>query len=106
MKNGIVTNALFLIMIFVLTSCMSLTNLTSSAMNKLELGMSKIQVEQILGKEYTIAEKRIENGIQIELLSYRSFYNINEYYMFLFKDDRLEEWYRDIYTEHATVKKE
>ena len=105
MKNKVTTYILFSMLVFGLSSCMSKTYLSSTTMNKLELGMSKNQVEKILGIEYTIAEKRIENGHQVEVLSYRNFFNGNEYYMFLFRDNRLEEWYRDVYSD-TVVKKE
>ena len=47
--------------IVLLTSCVaySAVHMTSSSMNKIELGMSKEQLTQILGSTYTIAEKRI-----------------------------------------------
>lgn len=87
---------LYFFMIFLITSCSSVARMTSSNMNKLELGMSKKQVTSILGTGYTIAEKRIENDNQIEILSYRDFYKDDEFYMFLFKNDRLEKWYREL----------
>lgn len=82
--------------ILLLTSCAAfkLTPMTSSVMNKLELGMSKEQVTTILGPDYTIAEKRIEDGNKIEVLSYRDVTYSGEFYMFVFKNDRLEKWYR------------
>jgi len=83
--------------ILMLSSCASLTvaHMTSTKMNKLELGMSKEQVTQILGHDYTIAEKRIEDDKKIEVLSYRELYDNEEFYMFLFKNDKLEKWYRE-----------
>ena len=81
-----------------LNSCVStrFANLTSKKMNQLELGMSKEQVTQILGIGYTIAEKRIQDNNEIEVLSYRDFYNKDEFYLFLFKDQKLEKWYREL----------
>jgi len=70
--------------------------MTSEKMNRLELGMSKEQVTQILGIGYTIAEKRIQDSNEIEVLSYRDFYKDDELYMFLFKNKKLEKWYREL----------
>jgi hypothetical protein len=75
-------------------SLSSVARMTSTNMNKLELGMSKEQVTSILGSDYTIAEKRIEDNNKIEVLSYRDFYRNDEFYMFVFKNDKLEKWYR------------
>ena len=72
-------------------------------MNKLELGMSKEQVTGILGGTYIIAEKRIENGNQIEVLSYRSAYRDSELYLFLFANNKLEKWHRELAPEHKTI---
>ncbi|MFY1614456.1 outer membrane protein assembly factor BamE domain-containing protein [Macellibacteroides fermentans] len=49
------------IIVLITTACSSVVNMTSEKMNKLELGMSKQQVTEILGSNYTIAEKKIEN---------------------------------------------
>ncbi|WP_158860577.1 hypothetical protein [Lunatibacter salilacus] len=65
-------------------------------MNQLELGMSKEQVTGILGKEYTIAEKRMEGGNQIEILSYRNSPETDEFYQFVFVNNELERWYREL----------
>jgi len=65
-------------------------------MNQLELGMSKDQVTQILGIGYTIAEKRVQDSNEIEVLSYRDFYKDDELYLFLFKNQKLEKWYREL----------
>lgn len=73
-------------------------------MNKLELGMSKKQVTEILGTGYTIAEKRIENTIEVEIISYRDFYHDDEFYMFLFTNDKLEKWYRELLPKYETPK--
>jgi len=43
-----------------------------------------------------IAEKRIENDTRIEVLSYRGTYKNDEFYMFVFKNDKLEKWYREL----------
>lgn len=81
-----------------LSSCVStrFANLTSEKMNQLELGMSKEEVTQVLGNGYTIAEKRLEDTNEIEVLSYRDFYKDDELYLFLFKNQKLEKWYREL----------
>jgi len=80
--------------------------MTSSKMNQLELGMSKEQVVKILGKSYTVAEKRIEDGNQIEILSYRNYLNEYEIYMFLFKNGKLDRWYRELLPKYEAIKKD
>ncbi len=73
-------------LMLLLHSCVSLqvADMTSSKMNKLELGMSKEQVIDILGRGYTISEKRLEDNNEIEVLSYRNFYKSDEFIMCLF----------------------
>lgn len=80
----------YFFMALMLSGFGSVVEMTSSKMNRLELGMSKEEVARILGKSYTIAEKRIEDGKQIEGLSYRDFYKDEEFYMFVFSDNKLE----------------
>ncbi|WP_162417754.1 hypothetical protein [Cyclobacterium roseum] len=88
--------------LFVLTLAFSscapgiFSSLRSNDMEALELGMSREHVTGILGNAYTIAEKRMEDGILVEILSYRNFPNDDEFYLFVFKDNRLEEWYREL----------
>ncbi len=80
------------------TSCISLASLIESPgekMNKLELGMSKQQVIAILDSYYTIAEKRQDNDITTEVLSYRFNYT-DEIYLFIFENNKLVEWYREL----------
>lgn len=89
----------FLILIF--AGCSSGVYMTGSKMDNLELGMSKVQLTKILGKGYTIAEKRIENGSDIEVLSYR---DLDEFYMFVFTDNKLEKWYRELLPKYETPK--
>lgn len=95
---------LYFFTVLFLTACSSVARMTSSNMNKLELGMSKKEVTTILGTGYTIAEKRIENGIEIEILSYRDFYKDDEFYMFLFANNKLEKWYRELLPKYETIK--
>ncbi|MDU1892149.1 MAG: hypothetical protein E6767_15805 [Dysgonomonas sp.] len=98
---------LFSFMILLMTACSTVSVMTSSKMNKLELGMSKEQVTSILGKEYTIAEKRIENGVKVEVLSYRNYpQNEEEFYLFLFKDNKLEKWYRELLPNNPVYKQQ
>jgi len=92
------------IIVLITTACSSLANMTSEKMNKLELGMSKQQVTEILGSNYTIAEKKIENGVQVEVLSYRDFYKDDEFYMFTFKNNTLEKWHRELALKQEVVK--
>lgn len=92
------------ILVLITTACSSLANMTSEKMNKLELGMSKQQVTEILGSNYTIAEKKIENGVQVEVLSYRDFYKDDEFYMFTFKNNTLEKWHRELALKQEVVK--
>ena len=92
------------IIVLITTACSSVVNMTSEKMNKLELGMSKQQVTEILGRNYTIAEKKIENGVQVEVLSYRDFYKDDEFYMFTFKNNTLEKWHRELALKQEVVK--
>ena len=92
------------IIVLITTACSSVVNMTSEKMNKLELGMSKQQVTEILGSSYTIAEKKIENGVQVEVLSYRDFYKDDEFYMFTFKNNTLEKWHRELALKQEVVK--
>lgn len=95
MRNNWLIYTIFLFA--VLSSCAaSLTSLRSSNMNKIELGMSKEQVSDILGKTYTIAEKYMEAKDEIEVISYRNFPHDDEFYLFKFKNDKLERWYREL----------
>ncbi|SHM99129.1 hypothetical protein SAMN04488057_10591 [Cyclobacterium lianum] len=87
-----------LLFLMVLSSCSPhlFASLRSNNMSQLELGMSREQVTGILGDNYTIAEKRIEEGVPLEVLSYRNFPNNDEFYLFVFKNNELEEWYREL----------
>lgn len=96
---------LYIFMVVILAGCSSVVRITSSKMDKLELGMTKEQVVDILGKGYRISEKRIEEELSIEVLSYRDLYNEDEFYLFQFKDDRLEEWYRELVPKYESPKK-
>jgi len=92
-------NILSVLLMFLLASCISMSSIaymTSAKMNKLELGMSKEQVTQVLGTDYKIAEKRLEDDIEIEVLSYRDRVANDEVYFFVFKNKKLEKWYQEI----------
>jgi len=101
-KSKIYILLAFVILMFSSCAAYSIAHMTSSNMNKLELGMSKEQVTQILGSAYTIAEKRMEDDKRIEVLSYRDYYNNDEFYMFIFKNDKLERWYRELLPKEKT----
>jgi hypothetical protein len=81
-----------------LSSCspMLFSRLNGNKMDKLELGMSKQQLTAILGRDYTIAEKRFEEGNLLEVLSYRNYPQEPEIYLFVFANNELQEWYREI----------
>ena len=64
-------------------------------MEKIQLNMSKSQVSDILGSSYTITEKRVEATDTIEVISYRNFPYEEEFYLFRFKNNKLEKWYRE-----------
>lgn len=74
-------------------------------MSLLKLGMNKGEVIQILGSSYTIAEKKVKDGDQIEVLSYRNFPYDDEFYMFLFKNNKLMKWYRTFKPKYETSTK-
>lgn len=65
-------------------------------MNQLQLGMTKVAVTEILGKNYTIPEKRMEGDNEVEVLSYRNYPYTDEFYQFVFVNGSLDEWYRDL----------
>lgn len=49
-----------------------------------------------LGRNFTIAKKRIEDWQLIEVLSYRNYPYESELYNFVFINGRLEEWYQEL----------
>ncbi len=94
MKNlNICILAIFLMLFFYSCNSLQVAHMTSSKMNGLELGMSKGQVIDILGTSYTIFEKRMEYNNEIEVLSYRDHYKNDEFYLFVFKNKKVEEGY-------------
>lgn len=96
---------LYILTLILMTACSSVVSMSGTRMNDLELGMTKEEVTKILGDKYTIAEKRIERGFLVEILSYRDFYKDDEFYLFEFKDNRLEKWHREIVPQYEVLKK-
>lgn len=99
-----VKHLIYLLTIIAMVSCSSITRITSVKMDQIELGMTKNQVTEILGSTYTIAEKRMEGNVSIEIVSYSDFYKDYEYYMFVFKDGKLEKWYRELVDKRESSK--
>ena len=86
----------FLVIVFSACSPMVLSRLNSNTMSQLHLGMTKQALTEILGKNYTISEKRMEGEKEVEVLSYRNYPYTDEFYQFIFVDGDLNEWYRDL----------
>ncbi|WP_417887423.1 hypothetical protein [Zunongwangia sp.] len=99
-----IKKVLLLAIAFSLISCSAFLDLDTSNMNKLQLGMTKEEVIEILGKDYAIAEKRKENGNEIEILSYQEYFKDNKYYLFKFNNGKLENWHREIIPEYEIKK--
>lgn len=76
--------------------------MTSTNMSKLELGMKKEQVIDILGPAYTISSKSKMANIVFEVLSYRDFYHQDEIYLFEFQDGILNKWHREMVSQVKT----
>lgn len=108
MKRGIVLYGAAALITVMVLSCayQGYTSMTGTKMNRLELGMSKRQVTAILGREYIISEKRMEEGVVTEVLTYRNYPYDNELYMFVFHDDALVEWYMEIMPRYETILKQ
>lgn len=89
---------IFLFMALLVSSCSYsiFPGFNSHNMNRLELGISKDEVIRQLGKNFTIAEKRMEGGKLIEVVSYRNYPHESELYKFVFINGRLEEWYQEL----------
>jgi len=88
---------LLLFPLFIIVSCSGyrISSMKKSNMEKIQLNMSKSQVSDILGSSYTITEKRVEATDTIEVISYRNFPYEEEFYLFRFKNNKLEKWYRE-----------
>lgn len=91
-----VLTAVLLTVLLASCSVQMFSRLNGKHMSMLELGMSKKELIEILGRDFTIPEKRIENGNTIEVISYRDYPRIDEIYFFVFVNDQLEEWYREV----------
>ncbi|UZD23764.1 hypothetical protein PBT90_10225 [Algoriphagus halophytocola] len=87
---------LFIGLFLVSCSPMVLSRLNSKTMGQLELGMSKEEMTEILGNNYTIPERRREGQDDIEVLSYRNYPYTDEFYQFVFVNGTLHEWYREL----------
>lgn len=74
----------------------TLGHMNVKSMDKVELGMSKLEVTKILGEKYRISGKMIENGIEVTQVSYRPLFDPDEVYYFTFEDDKLVKWEREI----------
>lgn len=90
-----ILTTLVLTALFASCSVPMFSRLNGKSMSLLDLGMPKEQLIEILGKHFTIPEKRLENGKLIEVLSYRNYPETNEFYLFVFVNNELEEWYRE-----------
>lgn len=88
---------LLLLPFFIIVSCSGyrISSMKKSNMEKIQLNMSKSQVSNILGSSYTITEKRVEATDTIEVISYRNFPYVDEFYLFRFKNNKLERWDRE-----------
>jgi hypothetical protein len=91
-----------------LSSCASLLDafaptFSGSNMSKLELGMTKNEVIKIMGRDFTITEKRMENGSEVEVFSYTNATKIPEFYLFRFNNGKLEEMYRELPPRPETI---
>ncbi len=95
MKKNLITIIGLLAVILSSCSGVRIATMRQSKMEQLELGMSKSQVVNILGSSYSIAQKEINNTDTIEVISYRNVPFDEEFYLFRFKDNKLEKWYRE-----------
>jgi len=96
MKKHLIICCSFLLLILSACSASRISRLRSDNMEKLQLEMSKEEVSAILGKAYTIAEKSMDAKDTIEIISYRNFPYDDEFYLFKFRNNKLEKWYREL----------
>lgn len=95
MKYNLIT---FLCLLTVMLSACSGTRIATmrkSKMEQLELGMSKTKVVNILGSSYSISQKEVNANDTIEVISYRNAPFEDEFYLFRFKNSKLEKWHRE-----------
>lgn len=105
MKNYFKLALLTVILITCSCSASRIMTLHSSKMEKIELGMSKSELTQLLGNSYTIAKKEMKNKDTIEVISYRNFPYDDEFYLFEFNNGSLKKWDRQyIYNVKETDK--
>ena len=87
---------IFFLAIFFLNACV-MSNVawkTNEKIKKVEIGMTKDQVIQILGNKYMItSSSRNDKGSPVEVLGYKS--DSNEEYKLMFVDNKLTEWNRE-----------
>jgi len=89
---------LSLLSVLLIHSCSAIkvSNIKSTDLEIINLGMKKAVVTSILGPKYTISKKKKENGKIVEVISYRNYpYYENEHYHFRFEDGNLTEWHRE-----------
>lgn len=89
-----------------LSSCSGtrIATMRQSKMEQLELGMSKSQVITILGPSYSIAQKEASTQDTIEVISYRNVPFDEEFYLFRFKNNKLEKWHREFQPVYKEIK--
>ncbi|MDF2478094.1 MAG: hypothetical protein K0S24_3577 [Sphingobacterium sp.] len=104
MKNNLI--AILGLLTVVLSSCSGarIATMRQSKMEQLELGMSKLQVVNILGSSYSIAQKEANAMDTIEVISYRNVPFDEEYYLFRFKNNKLEKWHREFQPIYKEIK--
>ena len=101
----------FAFIALILSSCatqLAAWNTFSSAnMGRLELGMSRQEVTEIMGRGHTIVERRMEYGNDIEVWSFTnhsvSRQEEREFYLFRFVNGRLEGWSREFFPRTETI---
>ena len=103
LNNFPMKNLKYIVAFFVLMSmfsCDVLYNpvLNSDKMDNLKLGMSKEEFTKLMGKTYRVSSSYLdEKGNEITTLSFRDVYSsTTDYYLFTFKNDKLEKWDREI----------
>lgn len=104
MKNNLVV--ILCLLTVVLSSCSGarFATMRQSKIEQVELGMSKLQVVNILGSSYSIAEKEADAKDTIEVISYRNVPFDDEFYLFRFKNNKLEKWHREFQPIYKEVK--
>lgn len=104
MKNNLIINLGLLTVVLSSCSGARIATMRQSKMEQLELGMSKLQVVNILGSSYSIAQKEANATDTIEVISYRNVPFDEEYYLFRFKNNKLEKWHREFQPIYKEIK--